>query len=73
VRDTIMGKKPDFPAMVEIMRRTSGSRFFDPANAESEPARDFDLSLDLDRFDFVLHARKPTDISDPGVVELIRG
>ena len=72
VRDTIIGKKPDFPAMVEVMRRTSGSRFFDPANAESEPSRDFELSLDLDRFNFVLCAQKPADIPNPGVVELIK-
>jgi 2-phosphosulfolactate phosphatase len=72
VRDTLEGKKPDFPAMVEIIRRTSGRRFFDPANAASEPPRDFELSLDLDRFDFVLRAGPPADIPDAGVVELRR-
>ena len=72
VRDILMGKKPDFPAMVEIIRRTSGSRFFNPANAESEPQRDFELSLDLDRCDFVLRAQKPADIPEAGIVELIK-
>jgi 2-phosphosulfolactate phosphatase len=72
VRDTLEGKKPDFPALVEVIRRTSGSRFFDPANAASEPSRDFDLSLDLDRFDFVLRACAPADIPGAGVVELRR-
>jgi 2-phosphosulfolactate phosphatase len=71
VKDSLEGKTPDFPAMVEVMRKTSGRRFFDPANAESEPPRDFELSLALDRFDFVLKARRPADIPDPGVVELL--
>jgi 2-phosphosulfolactate phosphatase len=70
IRDSLEGKAPDFPAMVEIIRTTSGRRFFDPANVESEPPRDFELSLDLDRFDFVLCARQPADIPGAGVVEL---
>jgi 2-phosphosulfolactate phosphatase len=72
VKAVLEGKKPDFPAMVELIRNTSGRRFFDPANAESEPPRDFELSLDLDRFDFVLRAGRPADIPGPGIVELRR-
>jgi len=72
VRDILTGKKPDFPAMVEVIKRTSGSRFFDPANEESEPRSDFELSLDLDRYDFVLRAQKPEDIPFAGVMELIK-
>jgi 2-phosphosulfolactate phosphatase len=72
VRDALTGKKPDFPAMVEVIRQTSGRRFFDPANAASEPPRDFELSLELDRFDFVLRAQKPADIPGAGLVELRR-
>jgi 2-phosphosulfolactate phosphatase len=71
-RDTLEGKKPDFPGMVEVIRRTSGSRFFDPANAASEPSRDFELSLDLDRFDFVLRAQAAVGIPVAGLVELRR-
>jgi 2-phosphosulfolactate phosphatase len=70
VRDTLENRLPDFPAMVEVIRKTSGRRFFDPANAESEPPRDFELSLALDRFDFVLRAQKPVDIPDADIVEL---
>ena len=72
VKEILMGRKPDFPAMVEVIKRTSGSRFFNPANAESEPTRDFELSLELDRFDFVLRAQKPVDIPEAGIVELKR-
>ena len=72
VRDTLMGEKPDFPAMVEEIKRTSGKRFFDPANHESEPPRDFELSLDLGRFDFVLRAQKPEDLLGVDCVELVR-
>jgi 2-phosphosulfolactate phosphatase len=71
VRDSLEGKTPDFPAMTGIIRNTSGSRFFDPANAASEPPRDFDLSLALNRFDFVLRAQAPVDIPGAaGIVEL---
>ena len=72
VKEILIGRKPDFPAMVEVIKRTSGSRFFNPANAESEPTRDFELSLELDRFDFVLRAQKPVDIPEAGIVELKR-
>ena len=72
VRDVLEGKTPDFSAMVRVIRDTSGKRFFDPANAESEPPRDFELSLDLDRYDFVLRAQKPLDLPGAGLVELLR-
>jgi 2-phosphosulfolactate phosphatase len=70
VRDTLRGRTYDFPAAVRILRNTSGRRFFDPANHHSEPSRDFDLSLDLDRFDFHLRAVPAPDLAAYGVVEL---
>jgi len=69
--DTLIGEKPDFPAMAKAIRYSSGRRFFDPANAKSEPSRIFELSLDLDRCDFILCGQKPDYISEPGLVELI--
>jgi 2-phosphosulfolactate phosphatase len=70
VRDALLGIPYDFPAAVRILRKTSGRRFFDPANHASEPSRDFELSLDLDRFDFVLRAGKARDLAAYDVVEL---
>ncbi len=69
VRNTLEDRPVDFPAVVRTLRETSGRRFFDPANFASEPPRDFELSLDLDRFDFVLRAGPARDLGR-GVVEL---
>jgi 2-phosphosulfolactate phosphatase len=48
------GRAYDFAATVEALRQGRGRQFFDPALASAFPPGDFDLSLDLDRFDFVL-------------------
>ena len=43
-----------FEQMKSVLRTGDGARLLDPANHEWSPATDFDLCLDLDRFDFVL-------------------
>ena len=58
VRDSLLGKKVDFEEMKETLRTGDGARLLDPANHEWSPATDFDLCLDLDRFDFVLVVEK---------------
>jgi 2-phosphosulfolactate phosphatase len=44
----------NFVEMVEIIRKGSGARFFDPENQSWSPQADFELCLDLNRFNFVL-------------------
>ena len=44
----------DMDAEIEILKRTSGAKFFDPAQQEVFPEADFHLSTQVDRFDFVL-------------------
>lgn len=61
VRDSLLGKKVNFKEMKEILRTGDGARLLDPANHEWSPATDFDLCLDLDRFDFVLAVEKGVD------------
>ena len=61
VRDILLGKNVDFEKMKEILRTGDGARLLDPANHEWSPATDFDLCLDLDRFDFVLSIEKEKD------------
>lgn len=58
IRDKIEGRIPDFDHMKETLRTGDGARLLDPANNEWSPATDFDLCLDLDRFDFVLKLEK---------------
>ncbi|MBN2480235.1 MAG: 2-phosphosulfolactate phosphatase [Bacteroidales bacterium] len=50
--------EPDFAAMVEDIRNTSGKRFFNPETQEYCPKEDFDLCLRLDAFDFVIKAER---------------
>lgn len=47
-------KNKSFAEMVEIIRTGSGARFFDPEKQSWSPKADFDLCLDLNRFNFVL-------------------
>ncbi len=58
VRDQLLGKEVDFNQMKEILRKGDGARLLDPANNDWSPASDFDLCLDLNRFDFVLSVEK---------------
>lgn len=58
IRNALMGVSNDFPSMVEIIRKGSGKRFFDPRKQKWAPEADFDLCLALDRFDFVLKVVK---------------
>ncbi len=54
IRAEILDQSTDFEGMKGILRFGDGARLLDPANCEWSPASDFDLCLDLDRFDFVL-------------------
>lgn len=44
---------------IEDLKRTSGAKFFDPAQKEVFPGDDFFLCTDVDRFDFVLRLVRP--------------
>ena len=57
-------KKPNnFNEMVEIMRNGSGARFFDPGKQSWSPEKDFELCLDLNRFDFILKVEKEGELN----------
>jgi len=51
-------KTKSFTEMVEIIRHGSGARFFDPEKQSWSPQADFELCLDLNRFNFVLKVEK---------------
>jgi len=44
----------DMDAEIDLLKRTSGAKFFDPAQQDVFPEADFHLSTQVDRFDFVL-------------------
>ncbi len=54
IKAVLMGKSTDFQRMKEVLRTGDGARLLDPANQAWSPAQDFDLCLDLDRFDFLI-------------------
>jgi 2-phosphosulfolactate phosphatase len=54
IRAKLLGQPTDFLQMKESLRTGDGARLLDPANNTWSPASDFELCLDLDKFDFVL-------------------
>ncbi len=58
IQNALENQSSDFPEMVETIRSTSGRRFFKEEMQEHCPSEDFNLCLDLNRFQFVLKAEK---------------
>jgi 2-phosphosulfolactate phosphatase len=56
--NNLKGLETDYNKMVQIIRDTSGRRFFDPTLSGHNPPEDFDLCLDLNRFNFIIRAEK---------------
>ncbi len=61
IKNEIEGKTSDFGLMKKILREGSGKRFFEEGKQEYSPSSDFDLCLDLNRFDFVLRVSKESE------------
>ncbi len=57
----LKGEPFDLEEMKETLRTGSGSRFFNPANVDWSPEGDFHLSMNFNRFDFILRAEKKAD------------
>ncbi len=58
IKDTLRGKKYDFDSALDIIRKTSGRRFFNPAYQQFSPKEDFFYCMNLNYFNFVLRAEK---------------
>lgn len=52
------GENPGEEGIGEILRKTTGKRFFDPANKEWSPAADFQLCLQYNLYNFILRAER---------------
>jgi 2-phosphosulfolactate phosphatase len=61
ISDRLNNRNSDFPAMIEVIRQTSGKRFFDPEKKEYCPSEDFNLCLQLNRFNFIIKAVRQPD------------
>lgn len=54
IKNELENKPNDFNEMVEIIRKGSGARFFEAEKQSWSPKADFELCLNLNRFNFVL-------------------
>ena len=54
IKNELDGIPNGFKKMIETIRKGSGMRFFDKEKQNWSPQTDFDLCLDLNRFNFVL-------------------
>ena len=61
IRSLLLGQPMDLTAGLENLKVTSGAKFFDPVQQEVFPERDFWLSTQVDRFDFVLRLKHNPD------------
>ena len=58
IKNALEGRKNNFDEMKKIIRHTSGTRFFEEDKQDFAPSSDFELCLDLDRFDFIIRAER---------------
>lgn len=63
IKNELKGKSNNFEEMVKIMRNGSGARFFDHEKQSWAPKEDFELCLDLNRFDFVLKVEREGELN----------
>ena len=54
IKAILEGEEIDFEKEIDIVKRTSGAKFFDPAQSEVFPEKDFYMCTVIDKFDFVL-------------------
>lgn len=52
------GKPTDYKTMIRKLRNGSGKRFFEPQKQSFAPSKDFELCTDLNRFNFIIKAKK---------------
>ncbi len=60
IKALVEGRPFDLGPGIDLCKRTSGAKFFDPNNPIF-PEEDFHLSVEADKFDFVLHVEQGPD------------
>ena len=70
IKNQLEGRESDFEKMVQVIRQSSGARFFDENRQTIAPKSDFDLCLSLNRFDFVITASKTEEFIELGRTEI---
>ncbi|WP_297088814.1 2-phosphosulfolactate phosphatase [uncultured Draconibacterium sp.] len=63
IKNKLENRPGNFEKMVEKLKVGSGARFFKPENQSWSPKTDFELCLDINRFDFVLKAENRNELN----------
>lgn len=58
IRERVEGRMPDVSEMIEIIKKTSAQRLFNPDNQDFSPSSDFYLCTNVGKFNFVLRAEE---------------
>ena len=66
----LLGEHVSFKNMKQLLQKGSGARFFAPEKQTWAPKSDFDLCLDLNRFNFVLKVEKDNDLNCLKMIEI---
>lgn len=64
IKNELEGIPNNFEKIKSIIKSGTGSRFFDPSNLDHSPPSDFDLCLDINRFAFILKAKKKGQLTE---------
>ena len=62
IKSIIEGGEIDFEREIDILKKTSGAKFFDPEQSEVFPQKDFEMCTIVDKFDFVVKLVKDAEI-----------
>ena len=63
IKSIIDGTEIDFPAEIEILKKTSGAKFFDPSQSDVFPTEDFVMCTRIDKFDFAMKLTEENGVS----------
>lgn len=58
IKNNILGIKTDLEKGIEIVKQTSGAKFFDKAQKDVFPEEDFHMCVEVDKFDFIVKLEK---------------
>lgn len=61
IKSLLEGKNPNLDTEIENLKLIAGKRFFNPELQDIFPERDFYLSTEVNKFNFVLKVEKDTD------------
>ena len=61
IKSILQGEEMDLSANIEKLKTTDGAKFFDPAQCDVFPEKDFYMCTQVDKFDFVMRLNKTDD------------